>query len=152
GTPTNEQKKKCYRAFYKAVATLDLEFYAVCAREHLAKQFGLQELKVIDMPNSHRLKPRSPHPDQELIRGILLEQSAVYTLNGDSLCRFCAECMKDLQCAKDKPRAFSLANNMWIGRLPWPLQMLSFPEKLFIFLIYPRVFIYKSFPQTDSFH
>ncbi|KAG1836484.1 hypothetical protein F4604DRAFT_1518694, partial [Suillus subluteus] len=44
----------------------------------------------------------------------------------------------------------SLANNLWIGRVPWQLQVLTFPEQLLIALLYPRVFVFKLFPKKFS--
>ncbi|KAF8147525.1 hypothetical protein K438DRAFT_1626109, partial [Mycena galopus ATCC 62051] len=34
-----------------------------------------------------------------------------------------------------------LANNLWIGRRPWELQVLTFPEQLLVALLYPCVYI-----------
>ncbi|KAL1709622.1 hypothetical protein EV121DRAFT_171506, partial [Schizophyllum commune] len=42
----------------------------------------------------------------------------------------------------------SLANNMWIGRIPWILQQLTVPEQLLISLLYPRVLVFKLRPKT----
>ncbi|KAJ6622667.1 hypothetical protein B0H10DRAFT_1683488, partial [Mycena sp. CBHHK59/15] len=41
---------------------------------------------------------------------------------------------------------FALANNLWVGRTPWQLQILTFPEQLLIALLYPRVFVFKLHP------
>ncbi|KAF8836903.1 hypothetical protein BDN67DRAFT_868948, partial [Paxillus ammoniavirescens] len=41
----------------------------------------------------------------------------------------------------------SLANNLWIGQVPWQLQVLTFPEQLLIAHLYPRVYVFKLFPK-----
>ncbi|KAM6489328.1 hypothetical protein JOM56_014471 [Amanita muscaria] len=52
--------------------------------------------------------------------------------------------------AGDQPPRYSLANNMWIGRIPWQLQTLTFPEQMLIALLYPRVYVFKLFPKDLS--
>ncbi|KAM6492122.1 hypothetical protein JOM56_005398, partial [Amanita muscaria] len=46
---------------------------------------------------------------------------------------------------------FSLANNLWIGRVPWQLQTLTFPEQMLIALLYPRVFVFKLYPKDLNY-
>ncbi|KAJ6625146.1 hypothetical protein B0H10DRAFT_1671846, partial [Mycena sp. CBHHK59/15] len=45
---------------------------------------------------------------------------------------------------------YALANNLWIGRTPWQLQILTFPEQLLIALLYPRVFVFKLHPRCPG--
>ncbi|KAF8342506.1 hypothetical protein F5887DRAFT_1214938 [Amanita rubescens] len=47
----------------------------------------------------------------------------------------------------NRPPRRSLANNLWIGRVPPVLTRLSFPEQLLVALVYPRVFVFKLFPR-----
>ena len=56
----------------------------------------------------------------------------------------------DLKKSKDAPPRFSLANDLWIGPIPWVLQTLTFPEQLLIALLYPRVYVFKLFPKKYS--
>ncbi|KAF8576530.1 hypothetical protein K439DRAFT_1366992 [Ramaria rubella] len=55
----------------------------------------------------------------------------------------CKSCLKSLKSQVNKPPALSLANRMWIGHVPWQLQVLSIPEQLLIAPVYPRVFVFK---------
>ena len=41
-------------------------------------------------------------------------------------------------------------NRLWIGPIPWQLQVLTFPEQLLIALLYPRVYIFKLFPKRSQ--
>ncbi|PBK58621.1 hypothetical protein ARMSODRAFT_852135, partial [Armillaria solidipes] len=41
----------------------------------------------------------------------------------------------------------SLANNLWIGRIPWEVNVLSFAEQLLVSLLYTRVYVFKLFPK-----
>ena len=52
----------------------------------------------------------------------------------------------------DKPPALSLANNLWIGPVPWHLEVLTFPEQMLITLLYPCVFVFKLFLKDADFH
>ncbi|KAM6488770.1 hypothetical protein JOM56_015775 [Amanita muscaria] len=64
----------------------------------------------------------------------------------------CKECFSDLSSdslkVRGKPPRYSLANNLWIGQVPWQLQTLTFPEQLLIALLYPRVYVFKLFPKA----
>ncbi|KAH9971531.1 hypothetical protein BGW80DRAFT_1127694, partial [Lactifluus volemus] len=60
----------------------------------------------------------------------------------------CSECLKELSKPGDLPPRHSLANNLWIGRIPWELARLTVPEQLLIALVYPRVFVYKLHNKT----
>ncbi|KAF9230628.1 hypothetical protein BU15DRAFT_22281, partial [Melanogaster broomeanus] len=41
----------------------------------------------------------------------------------------------------------ALANGLWIGRVPWQLQVLTFCEQLLVALLYPRVYVFKLYPK-----
>jgi hypothetical protein len=45
------------------------------------------------------------------------------------------------------PPALSLANGMWLGKMPWQLERLTLPEQLLVAQLYPRVFVFKLFPK-----
>ncbi|KAI5985260.1 hypothetical protein EDD15DRAFT_2176074 [Pisolithus albus] len=59
----------------------------------------------------------------------------------------CASCLTELKQQKEGPPRHSLANNLWIGDIPWELKTLTFPEQLLIALAYPCVFVFKLFPK-----
>ncbi|THG93982.1 hypothetical protein EW026_g7391 [Hermanssonia centrifuga] len=48
------------------------------------------------------------------------------------------------------PPPMSLANNLWIGRIPWELARLTVPEQLLVSLLHPRVFVFKLFPRDKD--
>jgi len=56
--------------------------------------------------------------------------------------------MKELRRDVQTPPKLSLANNLWVGKIPWELQRLTLPEQLLIAHLYPRVYIFKLFPKT----
>ncbi|KAL4068190.1 hypothetical protein J3A83DRAFT_4097740, partial [Scleroderma citrinum] len=56
-------------------------------------------------------------------------------------------CLDELQKPSNTPPQYSLANILWIGCIPWQLQVLTFPEQLLITHLYSHVFIFKLFPK-----
>ena len=122
----------------------------MCARE-----CGVLENKVLAIPlslipNSARLIPSRPHAAHDLYRGRLLEPEGVVGENDDPLVSVCGQCLEELKKPGHKPPKYSLANGLWIGQTPWPLQLLTFPEQLLIALLYPRVYVFKLFPKRQQ--
>ncbi|KAJ7187071.1 hypothetical protein C8R46DRAFT_809901, partial [Mycena filopes] len=59
----------------------------------------------------------------------------------------CRECSDSLAKGGKNPPKYALANNLWLGRTPWELEILTFPEQLLIALLYPRVYVFKLHPR-----
>lgn len=75
-------------------------------------------------------------------RGIVLGPS------GDDQVQVCGSCQTELAKERSLPPKFSLANNLWIGRIPWELKKPTPPEQLLIAHVYPRVFVFKLYPKA----
>ena len=60
----------------------------------------------------------------------------------------CRLCVDVLLKSDGKPPLLSLANNLWIGEVPWELQRLTFAKQLLIALLYTRVYVFKLFPKA----
>jgi hypothetical protein len=139
--PTAGERKALYRKYYVATsnAAVATMVCGVCAREFdvCRNQMAVEALEHI--PNSHRLVPQVSHPAHDLFLGKLLEPSGLMC-EGDTVKVYvCSECLTSLRNSRDIPPPHSLANNLWIGRTPWELQVLTFPEQLLVALLYPRV-------------
>lgn len=149
--PTTEQVKECHRQFIAATSNSAVAFStcAVCARELQNWEAGIQTLSIEDIPNLHRLSPRKPHPHHTLFQGALLEPSGVQVEDGATNVTCCKKCLDSLRAkdSKNLPPKFSLANDLWIGKVPWELQTLTIAEQLLIAHIYPRVYVFKMFPK-----
>ena len=137
--PTPAQVKSCYRNFYNATSTSALKstVCGVCAREVSARDDRPTLWHINELPNSHRLIPSSSHPAHDLFDGLLLEPSGVETNGLVHHAWVCQSCLEELKKDVDKPPPLSLANNMWIGKVPWCIQVLTFLEQLLISLLYP---------------
>lgn len=147
--PSIQDVKLCYRSFYEATSSKALrsEVCGACARECGTMDEAIKEFRLGDIPNAHRLKPQKAHPHHTLYEGKLLEPAGVREDERLTMVNLCTSCLDDLQSTKDRPPHYSLANDLWIGHVPWELQVLTFPEQLLIALLYPRVFVFKLFPK-----
>ncbi|KIM37618.1 hypothetical protein M413DRAFT_258503 [Hebeloma cylindrosporum] len=150
--PTADEVKACYRHFYEATCNnaLKMVVCAVCAREVGVQEDNVIVLPLRDLPNAHRLVPRLPHRAHHLFEGKLLEPAGVQVDDepGRYKVNICCQCRSSLENEKcNLPPAISLANDMWIGRIPEVLSSLTFPEQLLISHLYPRVYVFKLYPK-----
>ncbi|CAK5281219.1 unnamed protein product [Mycena citricolor] len=153
--PDDAQKQAIYRRFFEATsnAGVAMMICGVCAREVDA---GIRDdedstpRRLDTLPNVHRLVPRVAHPAHTLYQGKLLEPKGVVVQADEIRVRVCSQCSASLLKAEDQPPKFSLANNLWIGPVPWHLQVLTFPEQLLIALLYPCVFVFKLHPRVGG--
>jgi hypothetical protein len=118
--PSEARVKECYHQFYEATsnAAVRLVVCAICAREVNARSDGVTECHLSALPNSHRLIPKHSHPAHDLYDERLLEPQGVIDLgNRGTVVRVCRDCLAELKEESDKPPTYSLANNLWIGRV-----------------------------------
>jgi hypothetical protein len=133
--------KKCYHLFYDATsnASVHLTVCAVCAHEVRQAKEEVVVVALDELPNVQQLCPILQHPahdlfDRKLLEpiGVSVDESGVYRVNT------CSLCMNSLsKAAPNTPPLLSLANNMWIGRIPLELSTLTFPKQLLIAHVYP---------------
>lgn len=152
--PSWSDVEQSYCEFYNATsnAAVCLTVCAVCAREVGQTEENLVVFALNDLPNAQQLCPSLKHAAHELFDGKLLEpmgvsvdESGVYRVN------ICSSCITSLSKATpNSPPPFSLANNMWIGKIPMELSTLTFPEQLLIAHLYPRVYVFKLFPKNAA--
>ncbi|KAK6987623.1 hypothetical protein R3P38DRAFT_3374591 [Favolaschia claudopus] len=153
--PNTEETKRIYRAYYEATsnAAIAMMVCGVCARE-IDAGTGTNEdatpRRLEALPNSQCLVPRLAHPAHDLFDGKLLEPAGVVREGNVTKVRVCRECSESLIKSGDHPPKHALANNLWIGRTPWQLQILTFPEQLLIALLYPRVYVFKLHPRCPG--
>ena len=149
--PSESDVHRCYQNFYNATsdAALKTTVCGICAREVNAMNDGLSTIRMEDLP-THRLVPPVPHAAHDKFHeGMLLEpQGVIQGRSGEELVCVCGSCRTELGKERSLPPKFSLANNLWIGRVPWELKKLTFPEQLLIAHLYPRVFVFKLYPKS----
>ena len=150
--PTAEEVKACYAKFYHATSSgaLIMGVCGVCARQQLDQDARFSIIPLSDVPNSSRLYPRIPHPAHDIYEGMLLEPAGVIEVEGDMHVRICCECLTQLRKDSDKPPEKSLANNLWVGKIPWQLLALTVPECQLIARAHPSAYVYKLYSKTLS--
>ena len=149
--PTPEEVKASYDAFRTATssAALSLSICGVCAWQRLDQEVGITTVPLTNIPNAHRLVPRVPHAAHDIYEGgILLSPEGVVDIGKDTPdVQICAECMKELRKTVDRPPEHSLANDLWVGKVPWQLAVLTVPEQLLIAHAHPCAYVYKLYPK-----
>ncbi len=148
--PSTDERRQLYQAFRESTSNAAIAFNtcAVCARSLLNAEVPITKILLSDLPNRHLLRASHQHPIEEVVSGILLLPEACSGVIDPEI-SVCAECLHQLQ-QKDrrKPPIYSLANKLWIGRIPWELRCLTLPEQLLVARLYPRMFVVKLFPKT----
>lgn len=149
--PTDDEDKACLAAFYHATntASTQLAVCAICAREQLQSVIATQSLRLSTIPNTHRLRPTTPHDSHSVLNNCLL-LSDLCSDDEDPFVPVCAECLHALQSSVNKPPPYALANGLWIGETPFPLDGLTLPEQLLISRVFTRVFVVKLRPKKKG--
>jgi len=147
--PSDAEVQAAYQAFYQAMssASVNSAVCGVCARECGPMDDELTTFSLVELPNSHRLIPLQSHPFHDLYDAKLLEPAGVEGEPGNYRVKMCRSCLNDLSKKNNIPPRYALANNLWIGRIPWQIQVLTFLEQLLVSLVYPRIFVFKLFPK-----
>jgi len=152
--PSDSAIRRCYEDFYDATSNSALKTMVcgICAREVSVMNDRLSMVDMSTLP-THRLTPLVPHPAHDkFLGGMLLEpRGVVVGPSGEKHVRVCGACRTELGKERNLPPKFSLANNLWIGQIPWELKKLTFPEQLLIAHLYPRVFVFKLYPKSAGY-
>jgi len=145
--PTNAERNVCYARFYDATSNAAVEtcICAVCAQERAVVEDSALAMPLSLIPNGTRLTPNRKHSAHDLYAGKLLEPEGIVSEGEDPIVTICHQCLEDLKKPGNRPPKMSLANGLWIGRIPWALQVLTFPEQLLIVLLYPCIYVFKLF-------
>lgn len=112
-----------------------------------ARELALCDTQVMDVakvPNSSWLIPQESHPKHHLTNSMLLHHSALTGTPARPRGRICDECLVNLH--KNHLPQLALANNMWIGNIPFELAVLMLPEWVLIARNFPAAHIVKLFP------
>ncbi|PSS32096.1 hypothetical protein PHLCEN_2v2137 [Hermanssonia centrifuga] len=152
--PSEDELLGCYREFIEATsnAATKLVVCAVCAREVSHRDDIVSEIPLKEIPHRDRLTPSTPHHMHDIFEGMLLEPTGIISEGLESpSAQVCKACLDHLERIEHGPPPLSLANDLWIGPIPWELQVLTVPEQLLVALLYPRVYVFKLFPKDKDF-
>ncbi|KAG8730428.1 hypothetical protein FRC12_020274 [Ceratobasidium sp. 428] len=153
--PPGTDLLRSYTEYFNATsnAALEQRVCAVCARRRLTSEAEFVRMQVSDIPNRHRLVPHIPHPAHVPTQGCLLEPKGCHGTELDSsnpIADICKDCLNDLQGSSDLPPKYSLANNLWVGEIPWEIERLTLAEHLLIARYFPRILVIKLYPRGRS--
>lgn len=118
----------------------------VCGRIHDAADG--ESMDITHIPNKQQLKPHIAHRGHLLVEGLLLHDPAIKEKDGKPMGKVCNECLRDL--LKNRLPLYSLANDMWIGRIPHELAVLTLPEQVLIARYFPASYIVKLYPKNKA--
>ena len=111
--PSDDVIRNCYRQFYEATSNSALKMVvcAVCGRERDHHPDNVVAFHLQDIPSPSRLFPSSPHDQQTLFNGMLLEPHGMSTIDGCTTVNVCGECLMDLR--KDSPLPPKILPRQW---------------------------------------
>ena len=104
----------------------------------------LSEPSVVEVLTGSTSRPEVKDVEKVVLRHLL------QTDEGGISCWMCFDCIRALE-RHNLPK-LSLANNLWVGEVPFELTGLSIPEQLLIARHYPRCYIFKLFPRDVDVH
>ena len=113
-----------------------------CTRELVDKE--TQVIPINAIPNHQLLVPYNSHPAHKLTDGLLLMKLAIVETPTGLQGAICKECLKNL--GRNWLPRLALANDMWIGEVPFELSALTLPEQILIAQHFPAANIVKLFP------
>lgn len=137
--------RSCLQSYIQATGNnaLKEEVCCVCARWMDAKDMENMPLDIL--PGRQSIQPWKAHHKQFLYRNALLHEEATYVIDGVRHGHVCVQCLNALK--KNHTPKFSLANNLWIGEIPFALQRLELAERLLIAKVLPVAYLVKLYPK-----
>jgi hypothetical protein len=117
-----------------------------CARQ--LSTCNIHSMVITEIPNVCLLSPSESHPKHQLIDGLLPHHPAITAKSSGNEATVCDECIRNLK--KGRIPCLALANNMWIGEVPFELTVLTLPEWVLIARNFPSANIMKLFPLTKG--
>ncbi|KAJ3562467.1 hypothetical protein NP233_g9554 [Leucocoprinus birnbaumii] len=143
--PSPDTVKESQLRYFDRMSNASVKTVTCCACAHRMSQRFTSLTTLANIPNPNRLKPSKLHHAHTLYNGLLLHPNGMIDNDRGYIC---SECIKDLK-ANRLPK-LALANNMFIGAIPFELGLLSLAEQLMLGQVYPAVFIVKLYPRNPS--
>ncbi|KAJ3565934.1 hypothetical protein NP233_g7319 [Leucocoprinus birnbaumii] len=140
--PTEETVKSCERQFLLRTGNNSVKTDVCCCCARRSFNTDLTHYRLINVPNRDLLRPQNPHNAHVLFLGALFHRPAIKP--GDSGL-ICIDCLRYLKRNKIPP--LSLANDVFLGEVPFELRLLSLAEKILIAKYYPAAYVIKLYPR-----
>ncbi|SJL05243.1 uncharacterized protein ARMOST_08609 [Armillaria ostoyae] len=117
---------------------------AVCAHEMSSHQ--MQSTHLCDIPHPDLLEPTKAHASHILSSNMLLYTDSKKPMEDEVF--LCGDCLRSLQ--KNQLPRLALANDLWIGHVPYQLGILTLPERVLIVQYFPAAYIVKLYPKIKN--
>ncbi|KAJ3912479.1 hypothetical protein F5877DRAFT_84764 [Lentinula edodes] len=114
-------------------------------RRGLLSSSEAESMYPASIPNSNLLKPAKMHPAHVLTMGMLLYYDTHTRKVPGYACR---TCLQHLAAKVPKRPPLALANNLWIGEVPFELRILSLCERILISRFFAAAYIVKLYPKS----
>ena len=143
--PSADEVHDCMVNFIQATGNqaLATAICAACAQITSVKK--IQEMAINEIPHPELLEPREPHFAHFICNGMLLHKEAIQKKGIVPLCNSCVQSLQQ----GIVPR-MSLANDMWIGDIPFELEILTLAEKMLLARYFPVAYVVKLFPKKKG--
>lgn len=141
--PAQEKIDELIAEFIDATGNAAMTYLPCCSCSRDLPSRNISNLPFSDVPNKHLLRPTTPHNAQTLYQGMVMCPEAI-SRDGNSAA-FCDDCLSHLKDNQLPP--LSLANDMWIGDVPYQLSNLSIAERIMIAKGFPSAYIVKLYPK-----
>ena len=142
-TPSRSNIVDIMKEYIDRIRNQAMKTYTCSSCTLEVKSCNILDAPMDAIPNHGLLQLTTRHPDHDLFHGMLLEPKGVDIEKKRA--NICHECYGSLE--RNLLPPLSLANNMWIGRVPNCLQILTLAERLLIAIYLPTAYIIKLYPK-----
>ena len=146
--PSKEERKECSQKYLVATSNEAVanSICGVCGREKLKSEGERLDLSA-NMFVADVLRVSEEAFCDGLWGDVAVLKDHIELIEGRPHVWMCIECLSALH-HEGFPR-YSLANNLWIGNVPFELRRLTIPEEMLIARHYPRCFMVKLYPRDE---
>lgn len=143
--PSSDEIQECMANFIYATGNQALATAICAACAQITSEKKLQGMAIDDIPHGEMLAPREPHPAHFICNGMLLHKDAIKKKGIIPLCNLCLQSLQQ----GIVPR-LSLANDMWIGDIPFEMEILTLAERMLLARYFPVAYVIKLFPKKKG--
>ncbi|KIK54308.1 hypothetical protein GYMLUDRAFT_249635 [Collybiopsis luxurians FD-317 M1] len=145
--PTEQERQQLVKNFISATGKRAVSQVTCCICGRKIFEHEAQQIKPEDIPHPELLAPKKSHPGHELTLHMLLYRER----DSKKVPPFgCQQCLASLNHKIPKTPAIALANNMWIGDVPFELQNLTLCERILISRYLATAYIVKLYPKDGT--
>ena len=143
--PSADEVHDCMANFIQATGNKALATTICAACAQITTSTKVQDTAIDEIPHRELLAPREPHPAHFICNSMLLHKEAIRKKGIIPLCNMCL-----LSLQQGIVPRLSLANDMWIGDIPFELEILTLAEKMLLARYFPVAYVVKLYPKKKG--